>query len=191
MDLPKWLITFVGDIHVSKYPMWVQYKPSQHKLRGDEIQRVLDTVEIGDILLRRHDGYLNTYITPGFWSHAGLVISSSETIHSVGEGVIKENLLDFCRTDSICILRIKDNPRFSVEKSLAEHAVAKAFELLGSDYDFKFKSGNSQYYCTELVDVCYASLFKEFYEKMVGKTILLPASIKNSGLVETILEIRH
>jgi uncharacterized protein YycO len=186
MDLPKWLINLTGDISFSKYPMWLQYKPSQHKMKGGEVQQILSVIEPGDILLRRHDNYLNTMFTPGFWGHCGLVVSKDLTIHSIGDGVIQESMLDFCRTDSVCVLRLKN-----ITKEKANNAITRARSLLGQEYDFQFESGNTKYYCTELVDTCYGNIFADFYEKQISKKILLPRGILNSNLVDILIMTRH
>jgi uncharacterized protein YycO len=187
MNLPKWLVKFAANLHISKYPMWFHYKPCMHKLKGIDIQTVLNTVRAGDLLFRRHDGYVNTAFTPGFWGHVGLAISPTEIIHATGNGVLKETVLDFCRTDHICIARLKETTPEYI-KSVVDTATT----LIGLEYDYAFETSNSNYYCSELVDYCHKNAFAAYYTKqIIGKqTILLPASILQSDLLTIVLDIR-
>ena len=104
--LPSWLLNFVSHIHLSPRPLWISYHPELHKLKGHEIRRILGVLKKGDIMLRRWDGYLNTYLTPGFWGHAGLYVGDEKAIHALGQGVVKEDILDFCRADSLAVVRV-------------------------------------------------------------------------------------
>lgn len=187
MNLPKWLVSLSADIHFSKYPMWVQYKPTQHKIKGHEAQRVIDTVEVGDLVFGRHDGYLNTYLTPGFWGHVGLVVSPTEVIHSTGKGVSKETLLDFCRTDNICVAQLK-----GVTLDEIQAAITEAHTLIGLGYDYQFETNDSEYYCSELVDHCYGNPFAPYYTKQpIGnEKILDPSAMLDCDLLNVTLDIR-
>jgi len=187
MALPKWLLLLSANIHVSKYPMWIQYKPSLHKTTGADIQKFISTVKVGDLVFRRHDGYLNTYFTPGFWGHVGIVVSPSEVIHAIEKGVVKELLLDFCRTDHMCVARFK-----KANSENIQYAVSTANTLLGLDYDYEFETTNSAYYCTELIDFCYKNVFAPYYTKQAigSQKVLLPSDIADCGLLDILLDIR-
>ena len=100
ITLPKFIIKSTGSLYLHKWPFWIVFRPSHHKVKGHEVRNIIDNLKKGDVLLRRYDGYLNTMFTPGFWGHAGLYIGDDRVIHAVGEGVIEEDILDFCRTGS-------------------------------------------------------------------------------------------
>jgi len=186
--LPKFLIKLTGNIYLSSNPFWISYKPTHHKVKGYEIREILKNIEIGDILLRRYDGYLNTYFTPGFWGHAALYVGLDKIIHAIGEGVVQEDILDFCRCDSVCVLRP------DVNNELKNNAIEKAI-IMKTDhiqYDYKFKSDDdTQVYCTELVDSCYKRLFKNDYTIIAGNSVLIPDSIYKSKECNLIIEFKH
>jgi uncharacterized protein YycO len=181
--LPKWLLNFISRVYVSPRPLWISYNPAHHKLKGREIRRVLESLHKGDIMLRRWDGYLNTIFTPGFWAHAGLYVGNNKAIHALGRGVVLEDILDFCRADSLAIMRPKKND--------PDKAVETAFKLLGKEYDYEFESNDDQFYCTELCDVCHDRIFREDYRSMAGNSILSPDAVRESEKAELVLEIKH
>jgi len=152
-------------------------------MKGHEIRRILDVLQKGDIMLRRWDGYLNTVFTPGFWAHAGLYAGDNKIIHALGNGVTEEDILDFCRADSIAVMRIKDGD--------PEEAVKFARKCLGHEYDYQFESGDDQYYCSELCDVCYKGAFSDDYTEIAGNKLITPDALRKSDKAEYILEIKH
>ena len=182
MKLPKWMIKFAGNLYLHKFPMFAFYKPNIHKVRGDQVAEVLDLLQNGDFLVRRFDGYLSTFFIPGFWTHVGMYYDNS-AIHSIGDGVLKEHVLNFCRTDSIAILRVKD-------KNLIPKAIQKAETCIGIDYDFEFETDNEDLYCTEFMDVCYDRIFDGDYESITGIQILTPDGLFDSNEVDLIYEFR-
>jgi len=181
--MPKWVLNLASNIYLSYKPLFILYHPDLHRIKGREVRSVLESVEAGDVLLRQWRGYLNTIFTPGQWSHAGLYVGESKVIHALGKGVVEEDILDFCRTDSIAVMRPIDGG--------AESAIEKARELIGSEYDYQFESGDQQYYCSELCDACYDQLFKDDYTTIAGNFLLTPDAIRHSEHVSTVLEIRH
>jgi len=187
LSMPKFIVKLTGDIYLFKFPMWFSYKPSHHKVKGFQVRRILDLVHPGDILLRRYNGYLNTFFTPGFWGHAALYVGDNNIIHAVGEGVIEEDILDFSRCDSVCLLR----PR--VEFNEKNDAITKAINLKNNhtQYDYKFQANNGTVYCTELVDTCYNNIFCFDYNEIAGNKILLPDGIYKSKKVDIILSIEY
>ena len=109
MNILSKLINSTADIHISKYPMFVSYKPKFHKLNGTQIRDILNKLQPGDILLRSYDGYLNSILTPGFWSHSAIYMGENLVSHVVKAGLEIEDILNFCKTDHICVLRFKSN----------------------------------------------------------------------------------
>jgi len=187
LKLPKWMIEFTGHIKFSQYPMWMQYKPKLHSVKGYQVRKILEILEPGDILLRRNALYLNTLFMP-YWGHAGLYIGDNKVIHSLGQGVIKEDILDFCRTDSISVQRITNMEELD---ALVKQSIKFAEEKLGSEYDFEFELGNNKYSCTELINSCYPFIFKDDYEEVMGNLVITPKGIYNSKATESILEFRN
>lgn len=53
LQLPEFLLQFVGDTYLHKYPLFTVYKPSHHRVKGYEIRQIINTIKPGDILLRR------------------------------------------------------------------------------------------------------------------------------------------
>lgn len=187
MSLIKSFLTFLGNVHVSKHPLFIQYKPKFHKLKGNEMRMIMDDVKAGDILLRRYDGYLNVLLTPGFYSHSGICIKDNKTImHMLGQGLVKEDILNFCKTDSICILRCNDSDL--LKEALIE---IERVQSLNLEYDFEFETTDNQYYCTELIDLIYKGLFKNNYTQSYGKKVLIPDSLLLNNKFNKITEIKH
>lgn len=188
IKLPKFLIKMTGDIHLSKYPIWVSYKPAHHKVKGREVRKILDVIKNGDILLRRYDGYLNTIFTPGFWGHAGLYIGENWVIHAIGVGVIKEDVLEFCRSDSVCVLRVRNSGSLIIEKAIE---ISKHLEEERVGYDYEFVDDNKNVYCTEMINKCFNNLFNNDYEEIAGNSVITPDGIRYSKEIDTIMEIKH
>ena len=186
MKIPKFLIKATGNIHLSKYPMWITYKPSHHKVKGNDVDDIKRMVMFGDYLMRRFDGYVNTVCTPGFWGHAGIYAGSNRVVHILGDGPVNENILDFCRADAICILQRKD-----YTEEIAAEMVSKAMEAQakGAEYDFDFSTTNSKYYCTEFLDLISDFLFHDDYTNRFGRSILTPDGIRYSKKVRVKLEV--
>ena len=204
INVPEWIVRITGNLRFSKYPMFVQYKPNQHKVKGYEAEALRYMVEPGDIILRVHKGYISNLTISGYYGHAGLYVGDQNfpfiqdkigvvrkvpsMIHSVLNGVIIEPLSQFCRCDGICVLRL------SLTRGQKQEAINKAFNFLEAKvgYDFNFESGAEALYCTELVDECYEKYFKDFYTPFFdGHTILLPDDLRKHKGVETIVEFRH
>ena len=184
LKLPKFLIEATGHIYLHKYPMFIIYKPDIHKVRGKDVRGILESIIPGDILLRRFDQYINTMFTPGFFSHAGIYVGNNNVVHSVSQGCVKEDILNFCRADSVCILRSKDLDPEATNK-------AKMIADLNVPYDYEFSSTNESYYCTELVDMVNNHMFKDDYTEVTGHYILTPDSVYNSEAVKLIYEVNH
>lgn len=187
--IKKWFLTLISDIYLHKYPIFLLYKPKLHKLKGYQIRQIINIIEPGDILLRVLGTYINSLFTPGFWSHSALYIGNDEINHAVGNGVVKEDLLDFCRCDSICILRVKREYQNRILNALQN---SNKMELANTPYDFDFSNGNGQVYCTEFINDCYDNLFHyDFSDISLDCQILLPDGIYNSDKVEKIIEFRN
>ena len=199
LKIPKPLIKVTGDITLSPWPMFVQYKPYHYKIGGELVDLIVNTVQPGDIVLRRYTRYLNTVFTPGYWGHASLYASNNRIIHATSKGVNPEHIRTFCRTDSLCIRRINClEPEIVVER-----AIDFAEKIVGKEYDFGFVIGDDKYSCAEVVNTCYKPLFANDYEKVYGKIsitrkegikfsqwVITPGGLYRSKAADTILEIR-
>jgi hypothetical protein len=188
LQLPTWLIKLSGDLYLHRHPFWIVYKPHHYSVTGPEIRAILDTARPGDILLRRYADYVNTLFTPGFWGHAALCVSSNEVVHAIGVGVVKEDVITFCRTDSVCLLRVNDATQEQINAALA---CADAHQLQRTAYDFRFRDRNRTVYCTELVNVCYGGIFNSDHEIIAGNCILSPDGIRRSSRVTMLREFTH
>jgi len=162
--------------------MFFVYKPDIHRVKGEDVRKILEVIQPGDIMLRRFDQYVNTLCTPGFWAHAGLYVGDNQVVHSVSEGCKKEDVLNFCRADAVAILRRKDG---------VTSQITKAIMLAGMHipYDYDFNSANDDYYCTEAVDVMNDHLFKDDYQMVKGNLILMPDGMFKSSKVDVVLTI--
>lgn len=141
-----------------KYPFFLIYN-----LRGYKFKKTFDIMNIikpGDIILRTYDNYLSYFFIPGEWKHAALVVDKKHVIHSITAGVVKEDIIQFCRTDHICVIRLKEGT-FIDNKHFIKRAIKLAHAELGKQYDYEFDSTNQRkFYCSELVDFCYQGLLK-------------------------------
>lgn len=187
LSLPKWVLKIPGDLYFCKNPLWFSYKPAFHKVKGTQIRSILNIIKEGDIIFRRYTGYLDTILMPSFWCHVALYIGDNKVIQALGSGVNNEDILDYCRCDSISLYR----PKADVDQ--VNYALNKAKKLLEDNitYDWKFVKGNNSVYCTELVNECYNNIFDKDYEIIAGNTILTPDGLSKSKLITFLIEFRN
>lgn len=145
------LLTILGDLEVSKYPMWIFYKAQSYKIKGKHIRKILSLVRDGDVILRGYDGYLDGYFIPGKYTHSGIYVGRGKVIHAIAEGVQSIDIIDYVRCDRVLILRPK----------VVKLAISRAKKWLGHPYDFDFTSGNDKFYCHELVCEAFRELNPE------------------------------
>jgi hypothetical protein len=188
LQLPKWLLQFSGKLYVHNFLFFALYDPGHHKVTGPEVRLIMEKAQPGDILLRRYDGYLNTIFTPGFWGHAALYAGENRVIHAIGEGVVSEDIITFCRTDSICLLRPKNATPADMARAIE---CAKKHQKHRTKYDYRFNDRNGTVYCTELVNICFQGTFDDDFENIAGNCILAPDGVRRSNNVDTILEFQH
>jgi len=123
-------LTIFGDIKVYKHPLFLVYDPGSYLVKGEDIREVIRNVQPGDILVRKYKNYLDGFFIPGYFSHVGLYLGpvSEEDVdlvtlklckhqfksgdqmvmHALAEGVLIEDLLNFCRTDYLAVLRFPE-----------------------------------------------------------------------------------
>lgn len=205
-------VKFFGDIKVFKFPLFIVYDPGSYRVKGEDIREVINIVQPGDILVRGYVNYLDGYVIPGFFSHAGLYLGAvpenasqnlnpqqlkdfkageQMVIHAMAEGVFMEDVINFCRCDYMLILR--RNPALENEES-QKITFGKVFEKslanLGKEYDFKFDFDNfNKLSCTELVYTCCQEFMANYgieirTKRVLGikKRLIAPDDFVNSKL---------
>ncbi len=185
--LQKRLFTFLGDIKVfgRKHPMWFYINAHGYKLKGASYRSVINLIKPGDILLRRFDGYLSSFFIPGLWKHSGLYIGNDgdkpeQVVHSISDGVIQEDLLNFMRTDHMLILRL-----IHTDETTIPRVIETAKSIVGKPYDFGFDFENSdRFSCTELVAYCYPRI--AVGKIRFGKERIVADDFYNSPKLKTI-----
>ncbi len=185
--LQRKLFTFLGDIKVFgwTHPMWFEINAHGYRLKGAIYRKIRNLIKPGDIILRRYEGYLSSYMIPGYWNHAGIYVGDidgkpEQVVHAVSEGVMQEDILNFMRTDHMCILRPKTK-----ENGTSQEAIEKAVKVVGSPYDFGFDFKDSnRFSCTELVAYCYPGIAKG--KKRFGKFTIVADDFRNGEKLEII-----
>ncbi len=191
--LQRKLFTFLGDIKVFgwKHPLWFGINAHGYKLKGVVYRTLCNSFKPGDIILRRFDGYLSSYMIPGFWNHAGLYIgddgeNKEQVVHAVSEGVIQEDVLNFMRTDHMLVLRLAKDKKGHA----ADGAIKKAKSIVGCPYDFGFDFKDThRFSCTELVAHCYPGVVTG--KKRFGKETIVADDFFNSDALTTVWDSRY
>jgi Permuted papain-like amidase enzyme, YaeF/YiiX, C92 family len=122
-------LTVFGDIKVFSWPMFMVYDPGSYRVKGQHMREVMRVVQPGDILVRRYDQYLDGHFIPGYFSHVGMYVGpvreeelahvppeyrtsfgtgEQTVVHALAEGVLVEDLLNFCRCDGMLVLRFPE-----------------------------------------------------------------------------------
>lgn len=185
--IKKKLLKILGDIKIFRYPSFIIYDPKTYGVTAEETRIIDNTIQMGDILLRFYENYLDGYFIPGKFTHASLATNNHTIIHAIGKGVCEEDILRFCRCDGLVILR----PRVSTESK--SKAVEYARSKIGCEYDFDFNhEDENTYFCTELVYWSYKNvlnvnpvLYKKCYG-MIQKETILPDEYLNSSMCDII-----
>jgi len=193
------VLTMFGDIKVYRWPMFLVYAPRGYAVRGIDYREAMAVAQPGDLLLRGYVDYLDGYFIPGFFSHAGTYVGEltaadlaeaegidaealfepgpQMVVHAKAEGVLCEDLLDFCRTDRMAILRLPDvvkmgdgfePSRIPISQFTTEELdvftrlkegkgvpreeiipliVERAISRIGTPYDFQFDFANFDSLC--------------------------------------------
>jgi hypothetical protein len=123
-------LTIFGDIKIYKRPLFLVYDPGSYLVKGEDIREVIRVVRPGDILVRKYKNYLDGFFIPGYFSHVGFYLGpvneedvdlvplergkkqfhggDQMVMHALAEGVLIEDLLNFCRTDYLAVLRFPE-----------------------------------------------------------------------------------
>ena len=145
-----------------------------YKVKGEDVRKILNTLEPGDVLLRRYNAYLSGLMIPGYFTHAAIYVGDNSVVHLLGDGICKEDILTFTRCDDLMILR-------HVDDSVAIKAIKLAWDQLSLnvEYDFDFNTKCSKrFYCTEFIDFCYGNIVK----KNTKRSYIVPDDFINTDL---------
>ena len=161
-------------------------KIMQHIARPDPrvtsafVNRLVPTLEDGDILLSREEWHLTNPFVPGFWGHAAIV-HGSLAVEAIGEGVVTQDLYRWLyQKDSVAVLR----PNVGREQRKIAAEIAKGFADRGIPYDYGFEPGDKSFYCSELVAYAYAKSTADsfdFYPRLTfGVKTVVPQDFYNA-----------
>ncbi len=151
-------LRFLGDIrwHGVLHPFWFTINAKGYRIKGRHTRDVQSLIFPGDMVIRRFEGYVDKLFIPGWWNHGGIYVGihkgrSHQVVHAMSQGVIIEDLIDFCRTDHLIVLR--------APQRYWAAAVARAVDVIGREYDFAFDLGDdSRLSCMHVLYRCYPEL---------------------------------
>lgn len=185
--LQKAIFRFLGDIKWAGilHPFWFIINAVSFRLKGKHYRYLEPLMKPGDIIIRRFEGYVDKWFIPGWWNHAGIFVGGGygdhDIIHATSDGVIREDLIDFMRTDHMIVLRAPEEYR--------AQAVELAEKAEGAEYDFAFDFTDSiRFSCTELISYCYPSLITG--SKHFGRETVVADDIVNSNRLEVVWDSR-
>jgi len=182
--LKKHVFRFLGDIRWTgwKCPLWFVWGPETFRLKGKHYRAVERIIEPGDMLFRRFEGFVDKWLIPGWWKHAGIYVGNCRVIHAISEGVIAEDLIDFMRTDHLVVLR--------GDSHWVQPAIEKAWAGVGTkQYDFAFDFEDSNFVsCTEWLAWCVPALVVG--RRRFGRFTIVADDFVNSPQLETVWDSR-
>ncbi len=156
-------LTIFGDIKIYKWPMFVIYQPTSFRIKGSDTRAIMASLLAGDVVMRAYDDYLDGYFIPkgeSGCSHSGLYIGDNTMVHSIAEGSSLIDIIDFCRTDKIIVLRPDSGQEWAIEH-------ARKCADANIPYDFDFAPGSGKYYCHEFTASCYPHLHIETVSRKI------------------------
>lgn len=192
--IQKALFRFIGDIrwHGLFHPLWFTINAKTFQLKGKHYRELEKLIQPGDIIIRRFEGYIDKWLIPGWWNHAGIYCGAmngigtfttrgKRVIHAISDGVIVDDLIDFMRTDHIIVLRAPERYK--------EEALKRAKAAVGSDYDFAFDFKETlRFSCTELISHCYNGIIRG--RKRFGRYTVVADDIVNTPGLDVIWDSR-
>jgi hypothetical protein len=102
-----------------KFPLWLYYDPygRRHKFTVRDAASLINYLQKGDIILRRHENYLDSLILTqaSYFTHAGIVTGFNSRglpiiVHAIGKtGVDHAKYYDFMRCDDVAVIRLREN----------------------------------------------------------------------------------
>lgn len=186
--LQKCIFRFIGDIKWAgiAHPLWFSINAVSFRLKGKHYRDLENIIQPGDILIRRFEGYVDKWLIPGWWNHAGIYIGeiddkNHKIVHAISDGVVVDDLIDFMRTDHMIVLRAPEDRR--------EEAISKAKNAIGSAYDFAFDfSETLRFSCTELISYCYDGMIKG--KKRFGRVTVVADDIVKTKRFDVVWDSR-
>ena len=186
--LQKVVFRFIGDIKWAGvlHPFWFIINGVSFRLKGRHYRDLEKVIQPGDILIRRFEGYIDKWLIPGWWNHAGMYVGELEgkehkVVHAISDGVIVDDLIDFMRTDHMIVLRAPEAGR--------EEAIKRAKAAIGSDYDFAFDFNETlRFSCTELVSHCYPGTITG--KRRFGRITVVADDIVGAPALEVVWDSR-
>ena len=186
--LQKHIFRFIGDVKWAGilHPFWFTINAKTFLLKGRHYRDVEKIIEPGDILIRRFEGYIDKWLIPGWFNHAGIYAGEVDgedhkVIHAVSDGVIVEDLVDFMRTDHMIVLRAPEDR--------VEEAVKLAKKAIGSAYDFAFDFKETlRFSCTELISYCYQGIIRG--KRRFGRKTVVADDIVSTRKLKTVWDSR-
>lgn len=186
--LQKAVFGFIGDIKWAGvlHPFWFIINGVSFRLKGKHYRNLDKIIKPGDIIIRRFEGYIDKWIIPGWWNHAGIYIGEIDgkdhkVIHAISDGVIVDDLIDFMRTDHMIVLRAPEAGR--------NLAIEMAKAAIGSEYDFAFDfKNNVRFSCTELISHCYPGMITG--KKRLGRMTVVADDIVETPTLEVVWDSR-
>jgi len=187
--LEKLIFRFIGDIKWGGilHPFWLTINASTFRLKGKHYRELDHIIRSGDIIIRRFEGYIDKWIIPGWWNHAGIYVGEVDgkqhkVVHAISDGVVVDDLIDFMRTDHMIVLRAPEG--------LQEEAIKLAKAAIGSEYDFAFDFNETiRFSCTELVSHCYPEHIKG--KKRFGRMTVVADDIVNAKKLKVVWDSRE
>lgn len=153
----RWLILKIGYPIIQLAGKLGKPEPEVSANFYDNISR---TCLVGDVLLSRENWKMTNILIPGYWSHAaiyaGEVDGIQQVVEAVGSGVKITPLVKWVLSKDQ-VAHLKPNFLDDSLKSLKslQDIGEVAESIVGSKYDFDFKSGNKTFYCAEVIWYCY------------------------------------
>lgn len=186
--LQKMIFRFIGDIkwHGLLHPFWFTINAKTFQLKGKHYRTVESLIQPGDIIIRRFEGYVDKWLIPGWYNHAGLYIGEvngkdHKIVHAISDGVVVDDLIDFMRTDHMIILRAPQGNQ--------EEAISRAKAAIGSEYDFAFDFTETvRFSCTELISHCYPGHITG--KKRFGRVTVVADDIVETPVFEVVWDSR-
>lgn len=181
--IKRWALTIFGDIKIFRWPLFVIYQPTSFRIKGRDTREVMAILQPGDVVLRAYDDYLDGYFIPkgeSGCSHSGLYIGNNTIVHSIAEGSTLIDVIDFCRTDKIIVLRPDGGQAWAIEH-------AQRCADANTPYNFDFTPGLGKYYCHEFTASCYPDLHIE----TLSRTVLGLLASPKAFLADSFYSNRH
>ena len=125
-------------------------KNESGSLSANQMTAIKKKLQPGDILNSRAEGEFTNLVIPGFFKHSSLYMGDGKVIEAVGEGVRSISLVDFLVDKDI--IGVYRPTWLDAKPHLACISIEK---YLGKKYDYLFKLGTKEFYCSELVYQAY------------------------------------